>query len=120
MPTSYRTYSFRAPDDLGRRIKAASELLNGVMRDSHEEIESWLGREFHLGLLRHFAETRDPLPDQSSFMRSAVELLAAATEKVAADLELARDYAEWASKDAEGDAFRQAALVAAKSVWSDE
>lgn len=78
-----------------------------------------MGREFHLELLRRFEDAPATAKDQSGFIRTAVELLVGATEKVAADLKLAEEYAAAAGKDSEGEAFREGALAAGADIWGD-
>ncbi len=117
MATTERTYSFRAPPDLAERVSAARELLatSGTDEGCHEEV----ARELELALARRMRGAPALARDQSAFMRTAVELLVGASEKVAADRALAERYADWDAEDNEGASVRRGALSASTSLWRD-
>jgi hypothetical protein len=66
------------------------------------------------------AKEFDEFENQSALIRAMSELFVDATEKVVADLQFTKAYAEWASEDAEGPEIRRTALAAAADRWRDE
>ena len=118
---SERTFSFRAPEDFGDRVREASVVLDDLANEVGAELGERIGRELVLALHRgggRFHETRG---NQSAFVRQTVELLVNATEKVASDLQYAREYAKVAAERTDDEAaFRRAARVAAAERWRDD
>jgi hypothetical protein len=115
MPVSERTFSFRAPEDFGDRVREASLILDDPAL--HERI----GRELLLALFRDDSRFREARGNQSAFVRESVELLMGAAEKVASDLQYAREYAKVAAEQTDDEAaFRRAAQTAAGERWRDD
>ncbi len=111
-----RTYSFRGPASLRGQIDDALVQLEQIGED--QEIQEWLGREFRLSLLRRLTSTKS-VDSGSDLVRAAVESLTEATNRVASDLKLVDEYAEWAELDIEGEEFTKAALEAGKEIWQE-
>lgn len=120
MATTERTYSFRAPSDLGERLERARQTLAGLAESHGDEAVEWALDEFDLELRRRWDGVIGRAQSQSSLIRATIELLVAAAEKVARDLSLAGEYEAWAAKDDEGEAVRAGALRAASAAWRDE
>jgi hypothetical protein len=116
-----RTFSFRAPEDFGDRVREASVILDDLAKEVGAELGERIGREVVLALYRgggRFNETRG---NQSAFVRESVELLVGAAEKVASDLHYAREYAKVAAERSDDEAaFRRAATTAAGERWRDD
>lgn len=121
MAVSERTYTFRAPADLGERMLRARATFEQLAETvGHDELESWMATEFGLSLLRKAATIRADEASQSTFIREAVELLVGAAEKVEHDLESAEAYRAWASEDSGAAQFRAGALRSAADRLRDE
>jgi hypothetical protein len=110
MPAADRIYSFRAPADLGKRLAKAREQfveIAGKERDVNEWLLDEIANAYAWRLYRRADEVAR---DQSAFMRTAVEILVRATEKVAYGLEVAPEYAAAAREDPEREAWLQAGV----------
>src|SRR5256885_4047720 len=120
MPTKEKTYTFRGPGDLGSRARSAfrtwSELFE--KEDAGDAIGDAMA-SFCLAVGRR-ARALEDVDNQSELLRSMFELFVETTEKIAADGEFVRAYADWAEEDEEGPALRKAALEAAAGRWRDE
>ena len=120
MPTTDRTYSFRADAELGEGIERARATLAGLARALESPENEWIARELQLALLRHSQELAGSA-NRSELMRATMELLVATTEKIAADLRFTEDYAAAAqARTAEDEKFLEAAQRAAAVLWRDE
>jgi hypothetical protein len=110
-----RTYTFRAAGDLGNRIRAASASLAG-----RPELLERLAAELGLAIARDPTRFHASSGNQSAFMRDTIELLVGATEKVAADAEYAKLYAEAAAERSDEEIeFRRAVVAEAARRWRD-
>lgn len=116
--TTERTYSFRAAGDLGDRLVAARRRFTELV-DRGPDVDAWLSRELEMALARELRHAPEASRDQSTFMRTAVELLVSVTEKVSRGLELESAYAEAWQEDHEADAFARAASTRAASSWDE-
>jgi len=115
-----KTYSFRAPGDLGERISDARIVLEHLEDTVGPELAERLASELVRALVRDTRRLRGNGDNQSSFVRGTVELLVGAVEKVAADLHHAEAYAEAASVRGEDElAFRKASRARAGQRWRD-
>lgn len=116
-----RTFSFRAPEDFGDRVREASVILDDLAKEVGADLGERIGREVIRALYRdggHFNETRG---NQSAFVRESVELVVGAAEKVASDLHWAREYAKVAAEQTDEEAaFRRAARAAAAERWRSD
>ena len=120
-PASERTFSFRAPEDFGERVREASVVLDDLANEAGVELGERLGRELVLALHRAGGRLPETRGNQSAFVREAVELLVNAAEKVASDLQYAREYAKVAAERTEDEAaFHRAAQAAAGKRWRDD
>jgi len=122
MATKEKTYTFRASEDLAPRARDAfrtwQDLLDPDVPASHAALRQALDG-FFLAVVRR-TRAFDEFDNQSALIRAMSELFVEATEKVAADLEFAGAYAEWAGEDTEGLAVRRGAIAAAADRWRDE
>lgn len=120
MPAADRTYSFRADAELGERVERARATLASLgdaLASPHGE---WIAREIQLALLRRSREMGESA-NRSELMRATMELLVAATEKIAEDLRFIEDYAAAArERTAEDEEFLEAAQQAGAALWRDE
>jgi hypothetical protein len=105
-----RIYSFRAPADLGERlVKARAKFVE--IAGKERDVDEWLIDEIaHAYAWRLYRGAGEVARDQSAFMRTAVEILVRATEKVAYGLEVAPEYAAAAREDPEREAWLKASL----------
>lgn len=112
MAVADKTISFRAPHEFGERLDRSRAALH-ELRGSHAraEIDRWVIAEFDLALLR-WLEPMSEASSQGAFVRTAMEALMSATERVQRGLERVEAYRAFAAEDAEGDAVRVAALAA--------
>lgn len=100
-----------------------SERLTAAQKDFTElaargpDAEAWLARELELAIARRLRSAPEVARDQSTFMRTAVELLVGVTEKVARDIQFEPEYKAARAEDKESDAYHRAALEAAKEIW---
>jgi hypothetical protein len=110
MPAADRIYSFRAPADLGERLANAREKFVEIA-GKEREVDEWLLDEIAMAYARRlYRGAAEVARDQSAFMRTAVEILVRATEKVAYALEVAPEYAAAAREDPEREAWLNASL----------
>ena len=115
-----RTYSFRAPGDLGERISEARIVLEHLEDTVGSELAERIAFELVRALVRDTRRLRGNGDNQSAFVRGTVELLVGAVEKVADDLHHAETYAEAASARGEDElAFRKASRARAGQRWRD-
>ena len=109
MAIGERTYTFRAPVELGDRIERIRHLLDDS--ELAADVEHEVARRLHRANSRLALEGRG----QSALFRAAIELVLGAAEKVADDLYWAEQYrldeAEKTDAErAEDDAYRRAML----------
>jgi hypothetical protein len=99
-------------------MKDVQQVLAGLAPGEPDELTDKLVHELVLSLLRRpdLKELRD---NQSAFMRTTIELLVAATEKVTADAEYTRRYAEGADDGADAADRREAAKRAVARRWQN-
>ncbi len=115
-----RTYTFRAPGDLGSRIREASVILGELSDAASSTFVEKIAAELVLALTRDGARFRDIKENQSAFMRETIELLVGAVGKVASDLRYAGVYAEAAeSQTNEEIEFRRAGRARVAKRWRD-
>ena len=109
-PVSERTFSFRAPEGFGDRVREASVTLDDLANEVGAELGERIGRELVLALYRNGERFHEARGNQSAFVRATVELVVAAAEKVASDLHYAREYAAVAAEQTDDEAaFQRAA-----------
>ena len=120
MATADRTYSFRADASLGERIELARSTLSRIGTELESPENAWIAREIQLALLRRSREMAESA-NRSELMRATMELLVAATEKIAEDLRFIDDYAAATrERTAEDEEFLEAAQRAGAAFWRDE
>ena len=119
MPVSEKTYTFRAPADLGPRMREAFLACRKRFeaRDLDDDDLAAVMERFWASFLRR--AQWEQVDNQSALLRATCELFVAATEKVAQDREYVELYREWASEDAEASAVRAGALHASARRWRD-
>ncbi len=112
---SHKTYSFRAPQAFGERMRDARAALPDILSNSAES--DHFTREFEVALLRRLGEL-PTTSGQAEFARAVTEALVVTAERAKREPELIERLrafkGEDAEGDAEGDAWRQGALRA----WS--
>jgi hypothetical protein len=114
MPSADRIYSFRAPADLGERLASAREKFVRIAAEERD-VNEWLLDEIaNAYAWRLYRGPEEVARDQSAFMRTAVEILVRATEKVAYGLEVAPEYAAAARDDPDREAWLQAGVELCK------
>jgi hypothetical protein len=116
-----RTYSFRAAGDLGERMRDAAGLLKRLRGDEEgagAELAELVANELVLALLRDSERLGQIADNQSAFMREALELLVAVTEKIENDQRWAREYAALEQAPEESE-FRAAGKKAGARRWRD-
>jgi hypothetical protein len=120
VPTADRTYSFRADAELGERIEQARANLARLAETLESPENEWIAREIQLALLRRSREMAESA-NRSELMRATMELLVAATEKIAEDLRFIDDYAAAArERTAEDEEFLEAAQRAGAALGREE
>ena len=120
MAAADRTYSFRADAELGERIERARSTLMRIAEALENHENDWIARELQLAFLRRSQELAAS-ENRSELMRTTMELLVAATEKVADDLRFIEDYAAAAGeRSPEDEEFLEAAQRAAAVLSRDE
>lgn len=120
VPTADRTYSFRADVELEERLESARTTLAGLGEALESPGNEWIAREVQLAFLRRSRELADSA-NRSELMRTTIELLVAATEKIAEDLRFTEEYAAAArARTAEDEEFLEAAKRAGAALWRDE
>lgn len=92
-----RTFSLRAPQDFGDRVRQASVILDDLANERGTGLEQ-IGRQLSLALCRDSGRFHRMRGNQSAFVRESVELVIGAAEKVASDRHYAREYAKVADK----------------------
>jgi Ser/Thr protein kinase RdoA (MazF antagonist) len=107
MAVAAKTYSFRAPGDLGARLHRAQEDFRSITRDT--ELSAHFGNEFELALLRRLRRLGDDITD-GVFTRAITEAFVSAIERVRREQEHMDAFAEFKRSDVEGDAWRAGAL----------
>jgi len=89
MAISERTYTFRAPADLGENLRELGQVMGqlGLDRDAH--LADRVGREVARRLARRAASGTPAFTgdNQSAALRDIVELFVGAARKIAKDLE---------------------------------
>jgi hypothetical protein len=123
---SERTYTFRAPAELGDNIRELGQVMTqlGLDRDAH--LADRVGREVARRLARR-AATGTPAftgGNQSAALRDIVELFVGAARKIASDLEWEKVYAaDLAARTPEEIADDEARATwlrsAAEASWRD-
>jgi hypothetical protein len=118
MAVADRTFSFRAPRELGKRMEQARASLERFQAVADEQVDAaaWLASEFELALLRRLPALASAR-GQSAFMRAAMETLVAATEKVERELERMPALKDFDRHDREGEQVRAAMLDATATGW---
>lgn len=99
-------------------MRAARRLLASSPRGG-SDLDEAVGRELARGFHGSAASLRADR-SQSALVRHALELLVAATEKVARDLRYAEEYRAVAAEQAEDDELAGASMLAAADLWRDE
>jgi len=102
-----KVYSFRAPSDFADRMREARAALPEILA-SRDDADHFM-REFEVAILRRLR----PLPEtasQAEFARAVTEALVATAERVRREPELMEQMRAFNREDAEGDAWRRAAL----------
>jgi predicted DNA-binding protein len=102
-----RTYSFRAPSNLGERLREAREGFEMAARDA--SLADHLGNEFGLELLRRLRAHSEDVPD-GMFIREIVEAFVSAGQRVRWEQHHAEEFAAFHRADTEGDAWREGAM----------
>jgi hypothetical protein len=117
MQTSEKTYSFRAPAELGARVRRAFELWERRLGGHGPEADIALA-EYLLATLE--AVRAAPPDNQSAMLRSVIKAFVASSEKVEEDVRALRRYRAWAEEDGDATAVREGALQAAAERWREE
>jgi|SRR5215218_9378841 len=116
MTLSEKTYTFRAPGDLGVRAREAVATLNAVLAEPGGAGVDEAITAFSLTILRRARELGES-GNQSALFRATLEGFVEAAEKLARDREHVPAYEAWAAEDEEGRAVRAAAAKAAAPRW---
>jgi hypothetical protein len=107
MAVADKTYSFRAPSDLAKRMRDARAALPTLLTTPEES--DHFGWEFELALmrrLRHLPETSG----QAAFARAVIEVLVETTERIQREPELMEQMRAFDREDTEGEEWRRGAL----------
>jgi phytoene/squalene synthetase len=107
MAATTKTYSFRAPSELGARLQRAQDEFRSITRDT--ELSAHFGNEFELALLRRLRHLGDDVTD-GVFARAITEAFVSAIERIGSEQEHMEAFAAFNREDVEGDAWRRAAL----------
>ena len=107
MAISERTYTFRAPAELGEQIRAMGQLMAQLDLTADAHVSDRVGREVAIRLARRVQAGQPVLSgdNQSAFLREIVELFVASARKIATDLGWEKVYA--AEREAETEADRK-------------
>ena len=123
MAVSERTYTFRAPADLGDRMRDASHVLGELAAQPGSRLTERISREVGMTIARRGGVGGTGLTgeNQSAFLREIVELVVNAAQKVANDIAWERVYAEeYLPLTEEEQAFARASARLAGERWRDE
>jgi hypothetical protein len=104
-----KTYSFRAPQGFGERMRGARDALPTILSDPGES--EHFTREFEVALLRRLRRL-PTTSGQAEFARAVTEALVVTTERAQREPELIEQMRAFDREDVEGDAWRRAALRA--------
>lgn len=104
-----KTYSFRAPQGFGERMREAREVLPTILADRNES--EHFTREFEVALLRRLRRL-PTTAGQAEFARAVTEALVVTTEHAQREPELIEQLRAFDQEDTEGDAWRRAAARA--------
>jgi hypothetical protein len=104
-----KTYSFRAPSELGARIRDARAGFEAATHDA--ELSAHLGSEFTLALLRRLRAHDDRLRD-GVFIRAIVEAFVSAAGRVRDEEQQMQRFGAFEHEDADGEIWRASAVRA--------
>ena len=108
-----KTYSFRAPQAFGERMRDARVALPAILADPSES--DHFTREFEVALLRRL-HNLPTTSGQAEFARAVTEALVVTAERVRREPELIEELHAFDREDTGGDAWRRGALRA----WARE
>jgi len=118
MAVAAKTYSFRAPENLGERLQRAQGDFRSIMRD--RELAAHFDNEFDLALLRRLQQLGEGIAD-GVFTRAIAEAFVSAIERVRWEQEHMEEFAAFDREDVEGEAWRRGALeLFASGIPEDE
>jgi hypothetical protein len=102
-----KTYSFRAPQAFGERMRDARAALPAILADPSDS--DHFTREFEVALLRRLRDL-PTTSGQAEFARAVTEALVVTAERARREPELIEQLRAFDRQDTEGDAWRQAAM----------
>lgn len=112
-----KTYSFRAPQAFGERMRDAREALPEILSDPAES--EHFTREFEVALLRRLGDL-PTTTGQAEFARAVTEALVVTAERARREPKLIEQLRAFDREDADGEVWRRGALRAFARRADDE
>ena len=114
MAISERTYTFRAPAELGEQIRAMGQVMAQLDLAGDAHVSDRVGREVAMRLARRVHAGQPVLSgdNQSALLREIVELFVASARKIPTDLEWETVYEAERAAETEDDRKRHLELEA--------
>ncbi len=120
MPVAEKTYSFKAPEDLGERLRSACRMLVDLCHE-REGTDDLIARSVAPHLLAEAENLEAAGENQSAVMRGLLLLVIEAVETAAAERMYSAEFAAMArERDPEHDEYVRGALASAAALWHDD
>lgn len=108
MALADHTFSFRAPAELAKRLRAAEQSYVELAADAR--LAAHISRELEIELQRRLRLTPKRRSSQGGMLRAVVEAFVTATEAASREEALAEELRAFDADDRAGDAEREALL----------
>jgi hypothetical protein len=119
VPVAEKTYSFKAPEELGERLQAARRTFLSFCHEA--EADELIARQFTNLLMSQAHELEAAEENQSAFMRAVLLLMIAAVETAADERTYSAEFEAMArERDPEHEAFVRGALASASALWHED
>jgi hypothetical protein len=114
------TISFRpSQEGFAERLERSRATLHEIRGSlDREVVDRWMVTELEVALLRSL-EPMTQATSAGAFVRTSMEAIVVATERVQREIERMEAYRAFAAEDDEADAFRLAALKASAGLRND-
>lgn len=122
MPVAEKTYSFKAPEDLGDRLRSARRKFVDLCHEKTEGGTDYLiARSVAAHLLAEAENLEAAEENQSAVMRGLLLVLIEAVETASEERIYSAEFAAMArERDPEHDEYVRGALASAAALWHDD